>query len=90
MNNSQCSGPETWPWDETWITPNMICAADTGKSSCHGDSGGALVTQEGVKYSVIGEEKNTTLRRLIKIFSKVLSLLAMNVPCLMPPQCTPV
>jgi len=36
------------------ITDRMICAGDLGKDSCRGDSGGALVTDEGGYYSQIG------------------------------------
>jgi len=36
------------------FTDRMICAGDPGKGSCHGDSGGALVTDEGGYYSQIG------------------------------------
>ena len=61
MTNEQCiSGSD---WDSTDITPSMMCAADTGKAACFGDSGGPLVIKEGIAYFVIGEWKDTKLRR---------------------------
>ena len=62
MTNAKCSASDT-AYSASQITSNMICAADTGKDSCQGDSGGALVTKEGLQYSVIGEEKDMYIRR---------------------------
>ena len=62
MTNAECSGSDTG-YSPSDITSNMICAADTGKDSCQGDSGGALVTKEGLQYSVIGKKKDMYIRR---------------------------
>ena len=56
MTNGQCSSSPNL-YTPAQITPNMICAADTGKDSCQGDSGGPMVTNEGKYYSIIGRNK---------------------------------
>ena len=56
MTNTKCSASDN-PYYASYITSNMICAADTGKGACHGDSGGPLVTNEGNYYSEIGRDK---------------------------------
>ena len=57
MTNIQCTNPPVL-WTRSQISDNMICAASPGKASCQGDSGGALVTNEGKYYSVIGRNNN--------------------------------
>jgi secreted trypsin-like serine protease len=53
MTNSACSSGTLY--DPSWITDNMICAADDGKDACQGDSGGPLIAKEtGESYSQIG------------------------------------
>ena len=59
MTNEECIGPDT-VYDESVITPSMMCAAGPGKGACQGDSGGALVTKEGLKYTVIGKKNDIT------------------------------
>ena len=65
MTNAQCKDTN---WSPSMITDNMICAADTGKSSCYGDSGGPLVANEGSHYSVIGNKAIINLVQLIVCF----------------------
>jgi len=36
------------------ITSNMVCAGDSGKDSCKGDSGGPLITSENDRQALIG------------------------------------
>ena len=55
MTNAECtSTPNLYNSTTNEITENMICAADTGKGFCIGDAGGAMITNEGKHYSVIG------------------------------------
>ena len=35
------------------ITSNMVCAGDSGKDSCHGDSGGPLITSENGRQALV-------------------------------------
>ena len=89
MTNTQCSGSDT-AYSTGYITKNMICAAAPGKDACNRDSGGPLVTNEGNYYSVIG--RNKIIGIILKEYNinQVLSHGDMDVPGLMPPQCTPV
>ena len=50
MSNTACISI----WNSQEITENMLCAGRPGQDSCHGDSGGPLMTKEWNHFSVIG------------------------------------
>merc|ERR1712112_711824 len=50
--NTECNN--AWKKENVDITTNMLCAADYGKSSCVGDSGGPLMVPENGRQTVIG------------------------------------
>jgi hypothetical protein len=55
IRNSDC-GMSKGPGFMTYvdqITPAMLCTADQGEDSCHGDSGGSIILGEfvGIRYS---------------------------------------
>merc|ERR1719259_121285 len=60
LSNSECSNSYSTLNGAPEITSEMICTADPGKSACHGDSGGPMVTTDGYgvtpgqNYEIIG------------------------------------
>ena len=42
VSNEQCNSPPSYPGQ---VTDDMICAGETGKCSCNGDSGGPMFTE---------------------------------------------
>ena len=52
MTNAECIS--AYEQIQLVINSNMICAADSGKDSCSGDSGGPMVVQENGRYTLAG------------------------------------
>ena len=52
MTNDKCTNGTRYTPD--YITSHMLCAAAPDRDSCHGDSGGPLITQEDDHFTQIG------------------------------------